>query len=135
MREKSFSHLLRSKGYKATPARLAMLEIFARQEEPVNAEFIVGQLKKTNEATVYRTLEAFERVGLIKKLDLRKGSAYYEFPRHHHHHIVCVHCGEVEDFDFCVLEKACAAAVLVSKKFARIKDHSFELFGVCNKCA
>ena len=88
-----------------------------------------------NEATVYRTLSSFEEKGIIKRVDLRKDSLYYELSSaHHHHHIVCTGCGTIEDFESCQIEKVSDKVLSQSSKFSIIKEHSLELFGVCNTC-
>jgi len=137
MEKEELVSLLKAKGYKITPGRIAILEIFAKHTQPVNTEFVCDKLKKgkVNCVTVYRALESFERSGILKRVDLRKGSAYFEFPRKHHHHIICVNCGDVEDFDLCNIDKTYKDIIKKSSKFRRLEDHSLELFGVCNACA
>ncbi len=132
--------ILKNKGYKATPARLAILNIFKENKIPLNAEIIHEKLKKTsifrntNEATIYRTLSSFEEAGILKKLDLKKESAYFELQTEHHHHIVCLKCNTIEDFKITKLENVLRRVVEHSSKFKSLKEHSLELFGLCKKC-
>jgi Fur family zinc uptake transcriptional regulator len=137
MEKEGLISLLKAKGHKITPGRIAILEIFAENTQPINAEFVCGKLKKgrVNCVTVYRALESFEKSGILKRVDLRRGSAYFEFPRKHHHHIVCVDCGATEDFELCNVGKTYENIIRKSAKFRHLKDHSLELFGVCNECA
>jgi len=136
-------HLLKEKGCKITPARLAILEIFSKTNLPLNAGGVCRKLskvkgKRINEVTVYRTLFSFAEKGILQRVDLRKDSVYFELIRKHHHHIVCTSCETVEDFDNNeiekVIEKAWGRIVGKSSKFKNIKEHSLELFGVCVKC-
>ena len=134
-------HILREKGYKATPARLAILNILTQSHAPVTALTICRELKKDkrnkniNEATVYRTLSLFLEGGMITKVDLRKESAYFELAGTHHHHITCRTCDRVEDFHDSAIEKAIQNIVRDSSKFITVNDHSLELFGLCRECA
>jgi len=134
-------NILREKGYKATPARLAILEIFADNGSPMDAEAIHKKLKgkKINAATVYRTLSSLEKGKIIQRVDLRKDSAYFELAGEHHHHIVCTKCNEIEDFENPEIEKAIGKVwkriALKSHKFKTIGEHSLEIFGLCQACA
>ncbi len=134
-------NILKEKGYKATPARLAILEIFADNKLPMNAENIYKKLKsnksqrKVNEATVYRTLTSLEEGGILKRVDLRKDSFYFELNDKHHHHMICTNCNELEDFENKEIENILGRIVGKSSKFKSIKEHSLELFGLCRMCA
>lgn len=128
--------VIRYAGFKATPGRLAILGIFNEDCGALCAEDIHQKIGKTNVdyVTVYRTLESFEKAGLLKKVFLRKQAAYYERAGHHHHHIVCTNCGIVEQFDACGVESLSKNIISASKQFKMIKDHSLEFFGVCKRC-
>jgi Fur family transcriptional regulator, ferric uptake regulator len=80
-------------------------------------------------------MSQFYDLGIIRRIDFREGFERFEFQDHHHHHIVCTDCGQAEEFDLCEVEDISAHALKMSKKFKVIKDHSLELFGLCNKCS
>ena len=128
--------LLKEKGYKITPTRMAVLEIFLKNHKPISALYIYKKLNgKINEATVYRILSSFEESSILRKVDLRKDSLFFELNDDHHHHIVCTQCGEIEDFkENKEIEKLLEKVVGESKKFKNIKEHSLELFGLCKIC-
>jgi Fe2+ or Zn2+ uptake regulation protein len=134
-------NILKEMGFKATPARLAILYVLSRSKTPLNAEDILGELKKNNkhkkinEATVYRTLSALEEGTLLKRIDRRRESAYFELAKKHHHHISCLGCDAIEDFENDKIEAALGRITRGSYKFSRITDHSLELFGLCKKCS
>lgn len=131
-------YVLKKAGLKNTPARNLILELFSSDCKPINAEFIYGKLKSKslNQVTIYRTLATLERVGILKKADLRKGSAYYELTDDNdHHHFVCTNCGRIEDFTGCNLDTVIKTALKKTRGFAKVTDHSLELFGLCTTCA
>ena len=133
---KDFSHILKAKGLKNTPTRKAILDVFPEDCKPINAEYIFVKLKKQNInlVTIYRNLDSFEQAGILKRLNLNKGSAYYELVGdHHHHHIVCTSCGMTEEFGAHDIENA-INRISKSSSFNTIKTHSLELFGICKKC-
>jgi Fe2+ or Zn2+ uptake regulation protein len=129
--------LLKTFGFKITPTRLSILEIFQDNNKPINASFIYLKLKdKINEVTVYRNLTSFEKKGILRRVDLRKEAMCFELNNNHHHHIVCNKCGLVEDFrDNKELEKILINIIEKSSKFKSIKEHSLELFGFCRMCS
>ena len=90
--------------------------------------------KEKDLVTVYRTVESFEKSGIVKSIDLRKGVVLYELAEKHHHHIVCTKCGIVEDVDTCGVDTLVTNIVSRAKKFDFVQDHSFELFSICNSC-
>jgi Fe2+ or Zn2+ uptake regulation protein len=129
--------ILKSFKLKSTPTRLLVLEVFSSGCKPINADYILKTLKSNmlDAVTVYRTLSVFEKKGIIHKVDLRKDSIYYELSNHHHHHhIVCTKCGYIERFDDCRISEMSKELLGNKSKFKNIQSHSFELFGLCNKC-
>ncbi len=133
--------ITKSKGVKATPALLSILELFNNNKFPLNAEFIINNinsnkkvLKGINETTVYRILDKLEDKDILRRVDLRKDSFYFELTYKHHHHIICLKCNTVEDFENKEVEKSIKKIVEKSSKFRKINEHSFELFGICRKC-
>lgn len=133
--------LLKKHGYRVTPARLAVLDIFSKCKKPLNAEAVyksflkIKKLENINEATVYRTLFSLEEGGILKKVEMRKNSTYFELNGVHHHHMVCTRCNRIEDFENSELESILGRIVENSSKFKKIKEHSVELFGFCKLCA
>lgn len=131
--------ILKEKGYKNTPARKLILQIFLKSKNPINVDTILKYIKQTsnkiNEATIYRTIASFEKDKIIKKIDLRKESVYFEINKDHHHHIICTKCNLIEDFKSNEIENLLNNIIKKTVDFKIIKEHSFELFGLCNKCS
>ena len=130
--------LIRSAGYKATPGRLALLEVLQKSARPLSVPRIVRGLRgnKVDQATVYRALATLEKIGAVRRVDLRHGHADYELVQggDHHHHINCLNCGTVQDFTGCVLGLVIKKALRKNPDFAEVREHSLELFGLCRKC-
>ena len=128
--------ILRGAGLKVTDARVAILSQFIKKPIPLSALEIQQALASSGSdvVTVYRTLSSFEEAGILRKVDLRREAVYYELASHHHHHIVCTDCGLVEDIEDCDVEILSKKVVSGSKKFAAIKDHALEFFGLCRSC-
>ncbi len=137
MKRKDIENILRKRGFRATDGRVLLIDALSKCRAPETIEKITKLVSRfLDAANVYRALEAFEKVGIVRRTDFHDGKTYYElaFDRHHHHHIVCTKCGKIEDVKGCSpkLEKSILAN---SKSFSSINSHSLEFFGICKSCA
>ena len=114
--------------------------IFEKSKLPLAAQGIYIQLKKlrkgknVDEVTVYRNLTKLEEDGILKRVNLRKDAIYYELNIDDHHHIICTNCGRVEDFEVCDMDQLIKKTVAQASHFKNVREHTLELFGVCNTC-
>jgi len=133
----NFTKGLKTKGLKVTPARLAIFETLFKIKHPETVQEIHKKLKKNkiDLVTLYRTLDSFEKMGLVRKVDLHKDAVYYELNMEHHHHIVCIKCGTIEDFKVCNIDLLTKKIIRKASNFKTINEHCLELFGICNACA
>lgn len=129
-----FKKMLKTSGLKNTAPRLAVLEALSKAKRPETVEEIHKRIKKLDLVTLYRTLSSFEKKQIIKRIDLHKDAAYYELSAEHHHHIICTDCGKLEDFELCDMNDLTKKIVAKASNFKNIKEHSLELFGICNTC-
>ncbi|MBI2623408.1 MAG: transcriptional repressor [Candidatus Liptonbacteria bacterium] len=131
-----FRRMLREHGCKATPPRLLVLELLGKTKEPMSAQALIETLAgKTDQATVYRILKTLKHRGLIRQVDLRHNHAHYELSRgDEHHHLVCNHCGKIEDVRLCDVGATHQAILRHSKHFSKITQHALEFYGVCTSC-
>lgn len=130
--------LLREKGLKSTAQRLAVVHVLHTSGKSLSVgeihDGVKGILGTTGLATIYRTLEMFEELGIVKRLHFPDGGRGYAFSQGEHvHHMVCVDCKGVFDFPECPVENFDYASV--EKQGFRVKDHFVQLFGQCVKCA
>lgn len=92
---------LKSRGLKATPQRLVVLEELARRHDHPTADDLHRALSARHPtlalSTVYSTLESFVRAGLAERLSLGGGYDRYDGNLEGHDHLVCRTCGRVDD--------------------------------------
>lgn len=133
--------LLKEKEFRLTPQREAILRILLENEENhMTAEDIYAYTRERNPeiglATVYRTLELFEGLGVISRLDFGEGGRKYEFAgdrdKHYHHHLLCLGCGEITEFNEDLLEDL--EERIARQSDFKIVDHSLRFFGYCKQC-
>lgn len=127
-------------GYQRGGARLAVIELLARQGCAMTAIEIDDRLRSTDQAigraSVYRTLEQLEELKLVHRLEMGRGMASYERIEpsgEHHHHVVCEKCGRVEPFEDPGLERAIGR--LQGRVGFEVSEHEVVLRGRCPRCA
>ena len=93
--------LLRSKGFKATPQRLAVYEALSHTTAHPNADMLYRELvphyPTMSLATVYKTLDILCEVGLAQELNVGEESFRYDATVESHPHVRCVSSGRVDD--------------------------------------
>lgn len=135
---------LKTMGLKVTVPRLKILDLFQKLAEApegekrhLSAEEVYKRLINENSdiglATVYRVLTQFETAGILVRHHFEEGRATYELQEgRHHDHLVCVRCGQVEEFLDPEIEKAQRQ---VAARFGyEMTDHSLVLYGICADC-
>jgi Fur family transcriptional regulator, ferric uptake regulator len=97
---------LGERNFKLTNQRKVVFEILTeKKEEHLSPEEIYEHIKdiypEIGLATIYRTLQLFEEIGLVYKLNFDDGCYRYEIlsPNnkevHQHHHLICKKCGKI----------------------------------------
>jgi len=132
--EKSLLQLSEA-GLRVTKQRKALLSTLADADNPLSAEETHAQLAKgtCDLVTVYRSLEQFEKIGVVQLGVRENGTKIYclSHGHGHHHHLTCRSCGRTERVDVCMgdeLEK-------VGHSFGYTQlSHVMELFGNCPDC-
>lgn len=127
---------LRESGLRVTEARRALLRALAQSRVPLAVEELHRKVGagRADRVTLYRSLEAFEGAGIVRRHPLEKGRALYALGTegHHHHHLVCKRCGAIERLPTCD-----AGAVEAAARARGYTDlsHVLEISGVCPRCA
>ena len=133
-----FDTILRGIKLKATPKRIAILEILADEPGYMSPEEIWRRMHKrfarTGLPTVYRNLEELSVSGVVMKIVHPDRRLYYYFcpNSEHHHHFVCISCRKVEDLMFCGLDA-------IEKEVRRdlkgtVVSHLLQVYGRCREC-
>jgi Fur family transcriptional regulator, ferric uptake regulator len=99
---------LHQRGLRVTPQRQLVLEAIDRlghaTPDAVCAE-VQSVASGVNLSTIYRTLELFEKLGLVRHAHLGSGSAtYHSAAAAAHLHLVCDACGAVDEADINVAQ-------------------------------
>ncbi|PJF39042.1 MAG: transcriptional repressor [Phototrophicales bacterium] len=130
---------LRNAGYKLTKPRQHVAEVLLESHRHLSAPEIVELVLATDDSigrmSVYRTLELFASLGIVRPAFQDGPHAHYVVILDgHHHHLVCQQCGKVVHFD----DMPCPVQEL-EKQLGdtygfHISGHFLEFFGECHEC-
>jgi Fur family ferric uptake transcriptional regulator len=129
---------LRRAGHRISASRRQVLEALYAASAPVTADEIAGgfggRLPCLDAASVYRTLELLERVGLARHVHLGHGPGRYApASAAERDYFVCERCDEVRAADPRALEPVREA---IATAFGwRVRFNHFPLAGLCPGCA
>jgi Fur family peroxide stress response transcriptional regulator len=121
-------------GVRRTAQRFFVLERLLTKPEHATVEELWSALNKrharASRATVYNTLHALVKAGLVREFTLDGKAARYDANLDRHHHFVCDSCGAVEDVDWFDVPQLQGNE---SEKRS-IRSYEVTLRGKCAKC-
>lgn len=133
------AQLLATKSLRGTQTRRLVLDAFMKKPVPLSQkelhECIVNNGADISLVSVYRILEAFEKVGLVHKHLSSGGYVLCTAEDDHGHHVLlsCDNCGTVEE---CIDHELCKHEDRIATQNGFIpKSHLSELTGVCSSCS
>lgn len=130
----SFEETLKQNGFSVTKARRQVFKVLSTYG-PLPMHELVARCTSTDRASVYRTIDLFESLGVIQRL--QSGWKYKlelsDTFQAHHHHAVCLNCGKTVDVpeDARLEVRLYELADLLEFQLER---HQLELQGYCADC-
>ena len=134
--DKSAIEALRSRGYKATPQRIAICRFVLSTRDHPSAQQVYDEVKRIHPtvslATVYKTLGVLKDLNLIQELNLPQGQARFDSYMKPHINLICLQCGNIIDLDD-------TTAIEITRKVAsaakfKPRGQRIDIFGICRKC-
>jgi Fur family ferric uptake transcriptional regulator len=123
---------LRARGLRVTAQREKVLGA-VRELRHATPEQVSESVDGVDVATVYRTLELLEELGLVKHTHLGHGAPSYRPAEDEHIHLVCHLCGAVSDVEPAVVDLL-DGRLREERGFVLDRAH-FTVFGRCASCA
>ena len=128
---------LKSRDFRITPQRYAVLRILASSEEhPSVAEIyesVRAEFPTTSLATVYKTVSLLKEIGEVLELGFHDGNNRYDgnrpFP---HPHVICTQCRKIMDPELVSLDSL--SEEMNRKTGYKIVSHRLDFFGLCPDC-
>jgi len=124
-------------GLRATNQRALLLEVIRHGEGHLDANEIYRRAHETQPrislSTVYRSLQAFKKLGLVEEVHFDETHHHYEVkPSSEHYHLVCLGCGRVIEFHY-PLSRYVKRNVAETKDF-EIVSTEIRMTGYCPRC-
>jgi Fe2+ or Zn2+ uptake regulation protein len=131
------SALLRERGLRATSQRVVMHRLLRDRDRHVSAEELLSEaserLPGVSLPTVYSTLELFEQLGIVRRVNGGGGTLLWDTRAGAHHHMICRDCGRIEDMDTSLdLGRALRSAARAGFEADRAE---VVVSGLCASCA
>lgn len=128
---------LADSGHRITPQRLCILEALIDANRHPTAEEIYGRVRRvsptTSLATVYKTLDTLKALGEVQELEFGDGRHHYDgVDPKPHPHVVCTHCGKIEDVN---LPQVAALSTQAGQASGyAVAALRVEFYGLCGTC-
>lgn len=127
---------LRRSGQRITSQRLIIHRALRELDRHATAEEVLAavgdRLPTLSLPTVYSTLDLLGRLGIVRRISPGEGPVLYDPRAEAHHHIVCVHCGRVDDLD--VPLDTTAALNAASRRGFAAEHADLVVSGACPAC-
>ncbi len=128
---------LKSRDFRITPQRLAILKTLAASEGHPSVDDIYQEVKAlfptTSLATVYKTVSLLKELNEVLELGFPDGSNHYDgYNPAPHPHAICMKCKKIMDPERMNID---ALSEEMSRKTGyKIFHHRLDFFGVCPEC-
>ncbi len=119
-----------------TRSQERILSLLKTLKRSLSAQDIYLELRNADQsmglATVYRSLDALKREGLIQVRTLASGESLYGVVHKDQHHLSCLECGMSIPINECPVHKL--EQELQHSHHFKIYYHTLEFFGLCDRC-
>jgi Fur family transcriptional regulator, peroxide stress response regulator len=128
---------LKSRDFRITPQRLAILKILAASEGHPSVDAIYKEVKAlfptTSLATVYKTVSLLKELNEVLELGFPDGSNRYDgYNPVPHPHAICMTCKKIMDPELMNLDEL--SEEMSRKTGYKIFHHRLDFFGLCPDC-
>lgn len=125
--------LLKDNGFSLTNPRLKVFDALVGQE-PLTMRQLTVKVSSIDRASVYRTVELFEKLGIVHRIvtgwkyKIELSDRFME----HHHHLTCIRCGKTVAMNEAKLEQFIEQ--IAFEHGFKPTEHQIELQGICKTC-
>ncbi|HUD05353.1 MAG TPA: Fur family transcriptional regulator [Candidatus Saccharimonadales bacterium] len=130
-----FEDLLKRNGFSITRQRLLIFDLLTGAEPISMNELIKYAGEKLDKVSVYRTVAAFEKIGIVQRLNTGwkyKIELTDKF-NDHHHHLTCVKCHKIISINAHDLENFIEQVSKLND--FKPSEHQVEIQGFCKQCS
>lgn len=126
----------RACGLKVTPQRAAIYQALIDTTRHPTADDLYRQVVQVHPMispnTVYYTLAALQRAGLVCEVNYWRDGARFDANMSPHHHLICLGCRRIEDLEDDALN--CLSLAPERRGMFQVTGHRVEFHGYCGAC-
>lgn len=130
------SIILKEKGFKVTPQRLAIYDMLKNTKSHPSIDMIYNSLKDNfptmSLATVYKTVDMLKKLNLVQELNVGEGSFRYDANVASHPHVICYKCHRVDDLEDANFDDLIEKVNKLTDY--DIKNQKLYFYGYCPQC-
>jgi len=127
--------LLKSNGASLTKPRKMVFDLLLNQDPQTIQQLLKRADGQVDRATVYRTVELFESVGVVNRLNI--GWKYKlelsDIFSGHHHHFHCTSCNKTYELAGNSMLETMIDSIAAREGYAP-RGHQLEISGLCSNC-
>jgi Fur family ferric uptake transcriptional regulator len=127
--------ILRQQDFSLTRPRKLIFDFLLNSEPLTIQQVTKGVRDEVDRATVYRTVELFEKTGIVQRVNF--GWKYKielsDIFKAHHHHMQCTKCGKIITLPANSMLETMIDTVAAKANFSP-RGHSLEIYGLCPSC-
>lgn len=136
MRYDTLKALLKKERVSLTKPRKVVFDLLL-DKDPQSMQVLIKRAGgMIDRATVYRTIELFERLGIVRRLNvgwkykLELSDVFLE----HHHHFHCTNCGKTYKLAPNPMLETMIDSAATKESFSP-RRHQLEIHGLCDNCS
>lgn len=136
MQHETLKAILKQNGASLTRPRRVVFDILLSQK-PLGMKALTRLASnKVDRASVYRSIELFEKLGIVHRLniDWKYKIELSDAFLGHHHHFYCTNCGKTFSMTANTMLETMIDTVAKKSDF-NPRGHQLEIYGLCQKCA
>ena len=129
----NIEEILKENNNRVTPERISIFD-FLKTKHIFSYNDINSNFEKIWRASIFRTLNLFLDLWIIRKVDIWEKTMSYEIndEKHHHEHMKCSNCNKIISFDS---GNICNKLFLEAEKiWFKIKTHNIWIVWTCENC-
>ncbi len=134
--EEEIIKILKKHKLKVTPQRLSICKIVLSSTEHPSADQVYNLVKKEHKtmslATVYKTLNLLEHIGLVNELRFNGDFTRYDPKSTLHINIVCPKCMKIKDYESDKLKENWKQ--IIAEIRGEIKGQRIDVYVICEDC-
>lgn len=131
-----YMSILKDNGLKATFQRMHILEVIGmcghKDVDEIYAE-VVKTHPSISLATVYKNILIMTQSGVLVEVPLMGRKAKFEIKKDRHAHLICSHCGSIDDEKLELVDANKLRNILFEKNFS-YSHQELNIYGICDTC-